>query len=50
MDSRTVEPIGRHEADASAWEWYTPAELEAEADRFPDNVIDLSKRAIELVE
>ena len=50
VDSRTVDPAGRDEADPDAWRWFTPAELDAEADRFADDVRDLGRRAVELVE
>ena len=50
VDSRTVDPAGRDEADPDAWRWFTPAELTEEADRFAADVRDLGERAVELVE
>ena len=50
VDSREVDPVGRDEAPQDAWRWFTPAELDAEADRFADDVRDVGKRAVELVE
>jgi len=48
-DSRNIEP-GDGEAPADAWEWFSPAELDAATDRLPGDVIEIGKRAIEAVE
>ena len=50
VDRREVDPAGRDEADPDAWRWFTPAELDAEADRFAEDVRDIGKRAVRLVE
>ena len=47
-DGRTVEPVGRDEAAADAWEWFTAADLETRTDLATD-VEDLGRRAIETV-
>ncbi|WP_254840272.1 NUDIX hydrolase [Natronomonas marina] len=48
-DGRTVDPVGRDEADADAWTWFEPADLDARADDLAVDVRDLGKRAIETV-
>ncbi|WEL21479.1 NUDIX hydrolase [Halorhabdus sp. BNX81] len=48
-DSRNIEP-GDGEAPADAWEWFSPADLDAASDRLPSDVIEIGKRAIETVE
>jgi ADP-ribose pyrophosphatase YjhB (NUDIX family) len=50
VDSREVDPAGGDEADPDAWEWFTPEELAADADRFADDVRDLGRRAVGLAE
>ncbi|WP_436935419.1 NUDIX hydrolase [Halovenus marina] len=47
-ESRDIDPAPG-EADAEEWEWYAPTELEANADRFPDDVVEVGQRAIEVV-
>ena len=46
-DRRAVEPVGRDEAAADAWTWFTPTALEARADELATDVRDLGVRAIE---
>ena len=46
--SRDLDP-GPDEAPAAAWEWFTPEQLRANADRFPDDVVEAGQRAIETV-
>ena len=48
-DDREIEP-GDGEAPADAWEWFSPADLDAASDRLPSDVIEIGKRAIEAVE
>jgi len=48
-DSRTVDPAGRDEADADAWRWFTPEELDAESDRFAEDVRRMGTRAVDIV-
>jgi len=48
-DSRNIGP-GDGEAPADAWEWFSPADLDAASDRLPSDVIEIGKRAIETVE
>ena len=38
------------EAPASAWEWFTPADLADRPDRFEPDVVEISRRAIESVD
>jgi 8-oxo-dGTP pyrophosphatase MutT (NUDIX family) len=49
VDGREVEPMGRDEADADAWSWFTPAELDARAAELATEVRDLGSCAIETV-
>ena len=37
------------EAGADAWEWFTPAELRASADRLEPDVVEIGQRAIDTV-
>jgi 8-oxo-dGTP pyrophosphatase MutT (NUDIX family) len=37
------------EQPAADWEWFTPAELDANAERFPDDVVEVGRQAIETV-
>jgi 8-oxo-dGTP pyrophosphatase MutT (NUDIX family) len=48
-DSRDIDP-GHDEAPAEAWNWYTQAELEENADRFPNDVVEVGQRAIQSVQ
>jgi 8-oxo-dGTP pyrophosphatase MutT (NUDIX family) len=45
-DSREIDPEPG-ETPVSAWEWVTSAELEANADRYPTDVIEMAIEAIE---
>jgi len=47
VDSREITPVGRDEADADAWSWFTPADLDDRAEELATDVRDLGKRAIE---
>ena len=47
--TRAVDPVGRDEADADAWTWFTPADLDARAGELAADVRDLGRRAIETV-
>ena len=49
VQSREVDPAGRDEADADAWTWFTPADLDARAEELAADVRDLGRRAIETV-
>ena len=46
-EGRTVDPMGRGEADADAWRWFTLDDLDARADELATDVRDLATRAIE---
>jgi 8-oxo-dGTP pyrophosphatase MutT (NUDIX family) len=48
-ESRDIDPAPG-EADAEEWEWYTPEELRANADRLPDDVVEVGQRAVGAVE
>jgi hypothetical protein len=48
-DSRAIDPEPG-EAATSEWEWYTSAELRANADRFPEDVVEVGQRAIDAVD
>ena len=48
VKSRDIDPADG-EAPADAWEWYTPADIEAEAAQFAADVREAAKRAIRLV-
>lgn len=48
-NSRAIDP-GGGEAPADAWEWFSPADLEAASDRLPRDVIEIGRRAIETVD
>jgi len=39
--------VGRGEADADAWRWFTLDDLDARADELATDVRDLATRAIE---
>jgi len=49
VDSRDVDPAPG-ESPADAWEWITPAELDAGGDRFESDVRELGRRAVAAVE
>jgi len=46
--SRDITPAPG-EQPAADWEWFTPAELRANADRFPDDVVEVGQQAIATV-
>lgn len=48
VPSRELDPAAG-EAPAAAWEWFSPEQLRANADRFPDDVVTAGQRAIETV-
>jgi len=48
LESRDLDPADG-EAPADAWEWFSPADLDAASDRLPDDVQEIGKRAIEAV-
>jgi 8-oxo-dGTP pyrophosphatase MutT (NUDIX family) len=48
-DSRDIAPADG-EAPAEAWEWFTPPQLRANADRFAADVVEAGQRAIEAVD
>jgi 8-oxo-dGTP pyrophosphatase MutT (NUDIX family) len=48
VGSRDIDP-GPGEAPAEAWEWFTPEQLRANADRFPGDVVEAGQHAIESV-
>jgi 8-oxo-dGTP pyrophosphatase MutT (NUDIX family) len=48
-ESRELDP-GPGEAPVTAWEWFTPERLRANADRFAADVVEAGQRAIEAVE
>ena len=48
VDHRTLDP-GPDEAPATAWEWFTPEQLRANAGRFPDDVVTAGQRAVDVV-
>ena len=48
VPSRDIDP-GPGEAPAEAWEWFTPAQLRANAGRFPDDIVAAGQQAIETV-
>lgn len=48
VPSRDIDP-GPGEAPATAWEWFTPAQLRDNADRFPDDIVAAGQQAIETV-
>lgn len=49
-EKRTIEPAGDDETSASAWRWFTLEQLDASADRFAADVLDLGRRAIRTIE
>ncbi|PSP82207.1 NUDIX hydrolase [Halobacteriales archaeon QS_1_68_17] len=46
---RRIDPADG-EAPADAWEWFTPADLAAETDRFEPDVVEIGRQAVEAVE
>ena len=49
VGSRDIDP-GPDEVAATAWEWFTPEQLRANANRLPADVVEAGQRAIEAVE
>ena len=49
VGGRGVAPRGRDEADADAWTWFSPTDLDARAGELAADVRDLGRRAIETV-
>ena len=47
-ESRKIDP-GPGEAPVEAWEWFTPAELQANRDRLEPDVVEVGQRAIDAV-
>jgi 8-oxo-dGTP pyrophosphatase MutT (NUDIX family) len=47
--SRDLDPADG-EAPADAWEWFTPAELRANADHLEPDVVEMGRRAVEAVD
>lgn len=48
-ETREVVPEGDDEQDAADWSWFTPAELRARGDEFPDDIVEVGIDAIETV-
>ncbi|CCQ32192.1 ADP-ribose pyrophosphatase protein [Halorhabdus tiamatea SARL4B] len=49
LEGRELDPADG-EAPADAWEWFSPADLQAASDRLPRDVIEIGERAIEAFE
>ena len=49
VDSRAITPEPG-EQPAEDWEWFTPAQLRANDDRLPADVVEIGQRAIDAVE
>jgi 8-oxo-dGTP pyrophosphatase MutT (NUDIX family) len=49
VDTRRIDPAPG-EAPPEAWEWVTPAELDADGDRFEADVRELGRRAVAAVD
>ncbi|MCU4719446.1 NUDIX hydrolase [Halapricum hydrolyticum] len=49
VDSREIDP-GPGEAGPEAWEWFDAADLRAARDRLEPDVIEIGRRAIEVIE